>query len=133
MTSTMDLLSSLPPSTSVAVSSSPTVDMSAHRPAVQIAASRMSSITYIRRNNCLRRRVVLCSFVAGFCHCNISLFIIQVLYSFGNVLFVWSVTTAVSSVNSVVSQPSNSLVSVAVSHDYIISYLSYFLLYGLVA
>ena len=44
-----DLPSSFPPSTSVAAASSavaiPTVTMSAHRPAVHITASRMSSIT----------------------------------------------------------------------------------------
>ena len=43
----------------------PAADVSAHRPTVQIAASRMSRVKSLRHSNCLHCRVVLCAFVVG--------------------------------------------------------------------
>ena len=93
-----DLPSSFPPSTSVAVSSStvaiPTVTMSAHSLAVHIAASRMSSIT-IYHYTTVYTVDLLC--VVGYYRSPLTLSCSQFFIALA------------SSVNLVVSPPSNSL------------------------
>ena len=60
-------------------------DMSAHCPAVQIAARRMSSVNSIQHTNCLHCRVVLCALLSSALSTAIGIIMVQVLYSIGSV------------------------------------------------
>ena len=59
--------------------------MSAHRPAIQIAARRMSSVNSIQHTNCLHCRVVLCALLLSALSTAIGIIMMQVIYSIGSV------------------------------------------------